>query len=327
MAAGWSQVATSRFQFCLAKSTRVSYNNVLSKCQLFCVEKNVPFPPPCSARLADFLCYLADSSRRPRSLLCTANAALSHVYIHSGLPDLTKSPTVIGLCTALVKSGTKEPIRHSSVLPMEAFHRMFTAWEDNEELSLADLRLKAITLLALSIMLRPSDIAPKGEVFDSFTGETNKFLFTTDMLSFSPEGVTITLMAIKNDSARTGFEVFLPALANPKLDPVLTLSSYIQRSAPFRSDGAVFLSLKKPFQAISASSVSKILESSISRAGLGGQGFSAKSFRPTGATRAIDAGIDPNIVQKMGRWKCTEVFRDHYIHSKTPAEFTSAIIG
>ena len=111
------------------------------------------------------------------------------------------------------------------------------------------------------------------------------------------------------------------------MDPVHTLHSYIQRTEPFRSDGAVFIGLKRPFKAISAASVAKILDSSISRAGLSGQGFSAKSFRPTGATRAIDAGIDPDIVQKVGRWKCTEVFRNHYVHSKTPKEFTSAVIG
>ena len=61
--------------------------------------------------------------------------------------------------------------------------------------------------------------------------------------------------------------------------------------------------------------------------GLAGQGFSAKSFRPTGATRAIDGGIDPEIVQKMGRWKCTEVFREHYVHSKTPTIYTKTVLG
>ena len=326
-AAGWSNVASSRYMFCLAKSTRVSYNNMLNKCQLFCSENNAAFPPHNSATLADFLCYLADSSNRPRSLLCTASAALSIAYVHSGLPDLTKYPCIVRLCTALVKSGTKETIHRSSVLPVEAFHRMFNAWDVNDRLSIPDLRLKAITLLALGIMLRPSDIAPRGEVFDSLTGETSKFTFTTDMLAFTPEGVKITLMAIKNDYCRSGFEVFLPTLPNPKMDPVHTLHSYIQRTEPVRSDGAVFLSLKRPYKAISASSVAKILDSSISRAGLSGQGFSAKSFRPTGATRAIDAGIDPDIVQKVGRWKCTEVFRNHYVHSKTPKEFTSAVIG
>lgn len=324
---GWSDRAASQFQFCLAKSTRANYNNLLLRCSRFCNDKNESFPPRSSAILADFLCSLADSSQRPKSLLCTALAALSIVYNISELCDITKHQSIIRLCSALIKSGTSVPLKHSTVLPIQAFHHLFNTWECNDKLSLADLRLKAITLLALSLMLRPSDIAPKGQVFNSFSGETSNFILTTDMLSFSDDGVLITLMAIKNDSNRDGFEIFLPSIQMSKLDPVQTLKDYIERSEPFRSDGAVFLSLKKPFNAISASSVAKILECSIARAGLSGQGFSAKSFRPTGATRAIDAGIDPNIVQKMGRWKCTEVFRNHYVHSKTPVEYTSSIIG
>ena len=270
---------------------------------------------------------MADSSQRPKSILCTALSALSLAYIHSGLCDITKNPSIVRLCSALIKSGTSAPLRHSTVLPIQAFHNLFKTWESNDKLSLADLRLKAITLLALSLMLRPSDIAPKGEVFNSFSGETSNSLFTTDMLKFTNDGLLITLMAIKNDSNRDGFEVFLPSIQESKLDPVQTLKDYLRRTEPFRSDGAVFISLKRPYSAISASSVAKVLECSISKAGLSGQGFSAKSFRPTGATRAIDAGIDPNIVQKMGRWKCTEVFRNHYVHSKTPVEYTSSIIG
>ena len=324
---GWSDRATNQFQFCLAKSTRSSYNTLLFKCNTFCTDINESFPPKSLAISADFLCLMADSSQRPKSILCTALSALSLVYVHSGLCDITKNPSIVRLCSALIKSGTSAPLRHSTVLPIQAFHNLFKTWESNDKLSLADLRLKAITLLALSLMLRPSDIAPKGEVFNSFSGETSNFLFTTDMLKFTNDGLLITLMAIKNDSNRDGFEVFLPSIQESKLDPVQTLKDYLRRTEPFRSDGAVFISLKRPYSAISASSVAKVLECSISKAGLSGQGFSAKSFRPTGATRAIDAGIDPNIVQKMGRWKCTEVFRNHYVHSKTPVEYTSSIIG
>ena len=67
---------------------------------------------------------------------------------------------------------------------------------------------------------------------------------------------------------------------------MLTLKDYIKKSEPFHSDSAIFISLKKPFKAIFAAAIANALESSFSRAGLSGQGFSAKCFRPTGATRA-----------------------------------------
>ena len=268
---------------------------------------------------------LSDSSNRPRSLICSALAALSNVYSHLEIMDLTKLPTISRFCNALIKSGTKQPIKKSKVLPIDAFHKLFSSWETNSQLSISNLRLKAITLLALAIMLRPSDIAPKGEIFDHISGDTKKYLFTTDMLSFDSEGLTVTFIGIKNDSQRSGFEVNIPRSSNFATDPVSTLQSYIERTSSQRTDKAVFISIKKPFLALSASSVSKILESAIVLAGLDGLGFSAKSFRPTGATRAIDSGMDPNIVQKIGRWKCTEVFRNHYVHSKTPSDYTETL--
>ena len=322
---GWSDRASSQYLLCLAKSTRVNYNSLLAKCERFCTERRSPFPPNKPAILADFLCMLSDSSNRPRSLICSALAALSNVYSHLEIMDLTKLSTISKLCNALIKSGTKQPIKKSKVLPMDAFQKLFSSWETNSQLSITNLRLKAITLLALAIMLRPSDIAPKGEIFDHISGDTKKYLFTTDMLSFDSEGLTVTFIGIKNDTQRSGFEVYIPRSKIFATDPVSTLQSYIERTSNQRTDKAVFISVKKPFSALSASSVSKILESAIILAGLDGQGFSAKSFRPTGATRAIDSGMDPNIVQKIGRWKCTEVFRNHYVHSKTPSDYTETL--
>ena len=135
----------------------------------------------------------------------------------------------------------------------------------------------------------------------------------------------VTFFGKKNDVNRTGFEVFLPRLENRLLDPVATLEDYIDRTKCIRKDRAVFLSLNRPHTALSAASVAKLLEESIDLVGLKGQGFSAKSFRPTGATTAIDAGMDPKVVQKVGRWKCQEVFFDHYVHSRTPVEFPSSV--
>ena len=45
------------------------------------------------------------------------------------------------------------------------------------------------------------------------------------------------------------------------------------------------------------------MEEAIELVGLGNQGFSAKSFRPTGATVAVENWVHPDVVIKIGRWK------------------------
>ena len=91
-------------------------------------------------------------------------------------------------------------------------------------------------------------------------------------------------------------------------------------------DNAVFLPLDPPFKAPEASQIAQIMETAIQEAGLAGQGFTAKSFRPTGATMAIACNQDPNIVMKVGRWKTASVFYGHYVHTQTPANFTGALL-
>ncbi|KAH3807972.1 hypothetical protein DPMN_136320 [Dreissena polymorpha] len=64
---------------------------------------------------------------------------------------------------------------------------------------------------------------------------------------------------------------------------------YIERTQGCRSKECVslFLTLRAPYHAIAADTVANILEDAIKRAGLQGQGFTEKSFRPTGATNAV----------------------------------------
>ena len=110
------------------------------------------------------------------------------------------------LMDALIKSGTKIPMVRSSVMPIHAFRELFCKWPINSELGIKELRLKTITLMAILLMLRPSDIAPKSVHFDVDSGTTSKFVFSTDNVQFCESGeANITLHGIKNDMSRTGF--------------------------------------------------------------------------------------------------------------------------
>ena len=104
---------------------------------------------------------------------------------------------------------------------------------------------------------------------------------------------------------------------------VFYIQEYISRTKTIRPKGnPVFLTLTPPHRAISASTVSSILNDAIKLVGLEGQGFSAKSFRPTGDTAAIDMKCNPDTAMQLGRWKTRSVFFDHYVHS-LPAEHLS----
>ena len=87
----------------------------------------------------------------------------------------------------------------------------------------------------------------------------------------------------------------------------------------------MFLSLHPPYRALKDSSIGHILFEAITLADLGGKALPL-SFRPTGATFAIDGGIIPHVVQHLGRWKLTDVFFKHCVHSKTPGDFADTLL-
>jgi len=328
---GWSKRAILQFPLAWAKSTRKQYNAMIAKFQNFCAKRGHKFPPLHPGVIADFYCELADNSIRPESVLKCASAALSWLYKAFGLICPTQDVDIRQLVSALVKSGTQTSRTRSKVMPIEPFASLFRGWEANSDLPLADLRLKAITLLALSVMLRPSDIAPNGEHFNPETDSVEPFTFSTEDITRNTDGsVGIKFHGIKNDYDRQGFAVNLQPADQVFMDPVGTLDVYVQRSQQYRVDipgSPVFITLNKPYHQLSSQGVAQVLNKSIKLAGLDHQGFSARSFRPTGATVAIDNSHNPDTVMKIGRWKSREIFMTHYVHSKTPSSFCTDLFN
>ena len=231
----------------------------MNKLQEFCLESDTEFPNISSATLADFLCYTASKSTRPKSVLNVTLAAISMLSDALGQKNDPVTPEVAKLVMALIKSETTEPMKRSKVMPVQPFHNLFLSWDGNWKISIEDLRMKSITLLALSMMLRPSDIAPQAT---TLVGDTYKsFVMTTDQVLFNQDGsATITLFGIKNDYHREGFEVIVCPASLTRLDPVITLRTYIDRTKHVRpAHKALFLSLRKPYAAISATTVARIL--------------------------------------------------------------------
>lgn len=327
-AEGWSHRACEQLSYVWAKSTKANYECEIKKLKTFCLQKQLPFPPDRTGQLADFLCYICDCSDKPRATLRNMEAAVGNLYRGLGKENLMSDPDIKMLLTALVKSGTTEPMKRTSVMPVEPFVKLFTGWPNNEELDIKRLRLKAITLLALTLFLRPSDIAPRAVSFDPITQKESRVVFSRDMVDFNvKEGVQITLFGIKNDLHRQGFKVKLPSHSNVKLDPVSALQHYIVRTeSSVGVDNGVFLSLHAPYHALQADTVGHILEEAIHLCGLP-RYYTAKYFRPTGATLAIESGQDPEIVRKIGRWKSSQVFYEHYVHSRTPDSLVSAVLS
>lgn len=329
-ASGWSDRASVQLRASWAKSTLGQYNRHVRSFANFCDSNGYVFPPDRgnTAVFADFFCKVADQSDRPESILKMYSAAISCLYEGLKLDNPMCDLDLKRLITALIKSGTKRPAKRTEVMPVTPFVTYFKSQPVNAELSTKQLRLKAITLLALTYMARPSDLAPRGERYDP---EDNVFIphsLARNNIVFHEDGsLSVTFFGIKNDTSRSGFEVRVPRAQDHIVDPVVTIKDYIDRTAHLTSTtGPLFLSLNKPHTAITAESISRILAEVIDLVGLGDRGFNAKCFRPTAANAAVKAGCDPETAMYIGRWKTKEVFFNHYVFPLAPAKYTGSIL-
>ena len=92
---------------------------------------------------------------------------------------------------ALVKSSTKRPAKRTEVMRVKPFVDYFQKLKDNHVLPLKVLRLKTVTLLALTFMTRPSDLAPRAELFDPSKNSVYQCNLSRDQC-FSRMVITIT---------------------------------------------------------------------------------------------------------------------------------------
>ena len=326
----WSRRATRQTIHSTADSTLRSYNSYVEKYVLFFKTNNHDFTEEHNiSALADFLCQIADSSTRPESCIKSTLTAVSFYFEGLGKPSPAYNSDIKRLTTALIKSGTVKPMSRQKPMPISAFYQLFHLLGDNEKLSMKSLRLKTVTLLALVLMTRPSDLAPKAKMFDPQSMTSKSVVLSLDDIHFNDQGsVTFTFWGIKNDTQRQGFEVSIPPSSDIVMDPVSCSRTYIAKTVQYRKspDNPLLISLKAPYKAISADTVGSILEESINMAGLGDQGFTAK-FRPTGATIAVSQGILPETVIKIEGWKTKEVFLNHYMYGQGPSGFTTNLLS
>ena len=118
-------------------------------------------------------------------------------------------------------------------------------------------------------MLRPSDIAPLVRCYDADAGVSSRLIMSTEQVVFCANGsVTVFFLGIENDQHQSGFVVTLPPSSDAMVDHVGALRDYIARTDRWRCPVTklLFLSPRRPYGAITASSVAQILGEAIAAA-------------------------------------------------------------
>ena len=133
---GYPSRVANQLPLCWAKSTRETYNMQLRRFATFCSERGLGFSSVNAVIVADFLCHVADGSKRPESVLKNTSAALACLCEALDIANPMRLPALVHLKVALIKSGTKATMRRSKVMPVHAFKDLFASWPSNANLDI-----------------------------------------------------------------------------------------------------------------------------------------------------------------------------------------------
>jgi len=307
----WDLETRALLEHSLRPSTLRSYDSILSRFRRFCTQHEYTYFPTSTAAIAHFLRDIAKDLERPGPTLITASAATAGMYKGSPHQDPTKSDLLTMLKQALVNTGTKRPRKNTPVFPIEKLTAYFSGLDTNEKLDIKTLRAKTICLLALVGLFRPSDLA----------------LMKLDHLTFNQTSVSISNFGGKTDKDLAGIPTTVTNSSVPSLCPVKTLQVYIDRTKTARdkiSGHPIFLYLNnKQAEPLGNQRIAKVMTLTLQEAGI--DDTTARSFRKTGASTAINKGADPDLVMKLGRWRSVDVFFKHYV-DWDQADLTNVIL-
>ncbi len=257
--------------------------------------------------------------QRPESTVKQVSAAIS---LLEGRPHDSVINTVLmrQFKRGLIKMNTTRPIQHRPEADLAPMLRFWCTRVD-QELSEQDLRCKAVGLLAIVKMSRPSDIARVRLRHQDF-----HFNGRGQLVEASP----IYLFS-KTDQLRHGsVDIPIPATSSDgQCDFVHTAYEYFTRTCRDRRRLApqhpFVLSLPRPGQrrrAVGKDTVARILRRFASEAGVVAD---AAGFRPAAVTRALDLGYPLHVVARVTGHKSLEVLQQHYNRARVPASMVAGL--
>ena len=311
---GVSQQATELISAGWSKGTNCAYQSAWSRWRSWCLQRNIdPFSSNVST-LANFLASLFNQGLQHRSINTIRSAiSVTHNNI-DGIP-MGQHPLITHLMKGIYNSRPPQP-KYSSSWSVARVTDYLKNLGPNHGLSLKQLTLKLVVLMALVEASRSSELAALDLRFRVFT----------------PEGVTFSLPTLtkKRKAGAPPRKLFFGGyppderLCHPLLET---------RSAPLRKNRApdlpdkLFLSYIQPHKFVGAQRVANWIKVMLKEAGVDTGTFSAHSTRGASATAAARQGVSTANILEAADWSTEDTFRRFYYRPGNNPAFAHGVLS
>ena len=294
-----------------------TYDSLFRKWAGWCSERDID---PLSGDVTSVVNFLADlfhQGYQHRSL-CSYRSAISSVHEPVDGQPIGSHPMVSRLLKGVFHERPPQP-RYSTTWDVSVVTNHIESLGDNQDLdlTLADLTLKVVALLALTRPSRSVDL-------------TN---LDIRFRHFCPEGVTFHAAKLAKQSRQTKpvKEFFFPKFEqNKKLCPVLALQEYEKRTSEKRSSNGstqLLIAMIKPHKPVSSSTVARWLKTVLNNAGIDTSIFKAHSVRSAATSSASEAGVTTATILDAADWATETVFQRFYYKPKHNTTFGHAVLS
>lgn len=272
---------------------------------------------PCSPPVRSVIEFLTELYRTGigYSALNTARSALScFVTTNTGLP-IGKHPLVVRLLKGIFQNRPALP-RNNITWDTNIVLNYLKQMDRVQDLSLKDLSLKLVTLIALVTGQRAQTM----QLFD-FRNRT----ITNDMHKYR---IGDLVKQTRPGTHQAELELVLFP-DDEKLCVVTCLQEYEQRTKDIRgSETGLLISYSKPHKRVSKATVSRWVRTMLAKAGINMNVFTAHSTRAASTSKASRTCVPLMTIMKTAGWSRTCTFRTFYdkpVH--VPGQFANSILN
>jgi len=269
-----------------AGSTWKQYESVLKKWSSFCVQYKYNELTPTLSAVLSFLTKLFDSGLSYTSVN-TARSALSTLFAPLDGIKIGEHPLVIRLLKGVARSRPPKP-RYDTIWDANCVLNVFLGWAENELLSLKDLTIKLLGLMALISAQRVQTFA---------VIQINEIHFSNIVEIFVP-----SVLKTYNPNKLRPCLVFPPYPNESKLCIVKVLTEYLSRTLPYRRSNTLFISYCAPHGEVGTQTLSRWLRELLKLANIDVSKFKGHSFRHAATSKAAKLGVGIDSIFSCAGW-------------------------
>lgn len=254
------------------------------------------------SEVANFLADLYEKGYQQRSINAYRSAIASAHDRVDGV-SVGQHPTISRLMAGVANLRPPQP-RYTSTWDVNKVLGHIEKKGENKDLSLKDLTLKTVMLLALTRPTRSADLHG----------------LNISLLRSSPEGITFlpSRPAKQTKAGKVAQEFFFPEFeGNPLLCPVKAVHSYIARTECLRKQEGnhvdqLLIACIKPHRPVTSPTIARWLKTLLEQAGIDTAIFKAHSTRGASVSAAAMRGVTTNDILQAANWSTDSVFRRFY---------------